>query len=55
MVFSLLAKSECRIQIIKYIWRETCVSVKISQKYQTEKEKWCRNPKAPSRRPFKNL
>jgi len=25
IVFSLFAKSECRIQIIKHIWKETCV------------------------------
>ena len=30
IVFSLFAKSECRIQIIKHIWTETCVFVKIS-------------------------
>jgi len=30
IVFSLFAKSECRIQIIKQIWTETCVFVKIS-------------------------
>jgi len=35
IVFSLFAKSECRIQIIKQIWTETCDFVKISQKYQT--------------------
>ena len=30
IVCSLFAKSECRIQIIKHIWRKTCVWVKIS-------------------------
>ena len=29
-VFSLFAKSECRIQIITHIWTEACVSVNIS-------------------------
>jgi len=30
IVFCLYAKSEGRIQIIKHIWTETCVFVKIS-------------------------
>jgi len=30
IVFSLFAKSECRIQIIKHIWTKTCFFVKIS-------------------------
>ena len=30
IVFSLFAKSKCRIQIIKHTWMETCVFVKIS-------------------------
>jgi len=30
IVFSLFAKSECRIQVIKHIWTETCIFVKIS-------------------------
>ena len=30
IIFSLFAKSECRIQKIKHIWTETCVFVKIS-------------------------
>jgi len=34
IVFSLFAKSKFRIQIIKHTWAETCVFVKISQKYQ---------------------
>jgi len=29
MVFGLFAKSERRIQIIKYIWTKTCVFVKM--------------------------
>jgi len=35
IVFTLFGKTECRIQIIKHIWTETCVFVKISSKYQT--------------------
>ena len=54
-LFSLFAKSECRIQIIKHIWTETCVIVKMSWKYQTQEGKWCWHPKAPPRHPFKNL
>ena len=30
IVFSLFARSECLIQIIKHIWTEPCVSVKVS-------------------------
>jgi len=37
IIFSLLANCECRIQIIKHIFRETCVFMKI--KYQTKKGK----------------
>ena len=35
IVFTLFAKSECIIQIIKHIWTETCVFVKISSKCLT--------------------
>jgi len=35
IMFSLFAKSKCRIQIIKHTWTETCVFVKISSTYQT--------------------
>jgi len=55
IVFSLFAKSECCIQIIKHIWTETCVFVKMSWKFQTWKGKWCWHPKAPPRHPFMNL
>jgi len=34
-MFSLFAKSVCRIQIIKHTWTETCAFVKISSRYQT--------------------
>ena len=40
-VFSLFAKSECRIQIIKRVWTETCLFVRINKKYQTRKGKCC--------------
>jgi len=30
ILFSLFAKSECRVQTIKLIWTETCVFVKMS-------------------------
>jgi len=52
-VFSLFAKSECRIQIIKRVWTETCLFVRINKKYQTRKGKCCWHPKAPPRHPFK--
>jgi len=35
IVLSLFAKSECHIQIIKHIWTEMCVFVRISHEYQT--------------------
>jgi len=30
IVFSLFATSECRFQVIKHIWTDTCVFVKVS-------------------------
>jgi len=35
IVFSSFAKNECRFQVIKSIWMETCVFMKISKMYQT--------------------
>jgi len=35
IIFSLFAKSECRFQIIKHTWTETCAFAKISSRYQT--------------------
>jgi len=55
IVFSLFAKSECGIQIIKHIGMETGVFAKMSWKYQILKEKWYWHPKVPPRHPFKNL
>jgi len=55
IVFSLFAKSECHIQIIKHIWTDTCVFCENQLKVSDIEGKMVLTSKSPPRQPFKNL